>query len=78
MDYIDETTLVDQTLPKTWTCPHCGKRNRMDPNAEEIFLEHFKIIRHCPSCSYLHIWTLVLTEDFKKSVIEMISAGFNY
>ena len=48
----------------------------MDPNAEAILLEFFKVIRHCPSCGYLHYWKLVLTEDFKQGVIEMISTGF--
>ena len=76
MAKIDETTLVDRTLPKRWTCPHCGRRNRMDPNAEAILLEFFKVIRHCASCGYLHYWKLVLTEDFKQGVIEMISTGF--
>lgn len=72
MAKIDETTLVDQTLPKRWTCPHCGKRHRMDPEAEGIFLEFFKVIRHCPSCGYLHIWTLELTEEFKRKTLAML------
>lgn len=72
MAKIDETTLVDQTLPKSWTCPHCGKRNRMDPEAEGIFLEFFKVIRHCPHCAYLHLWTLELTSEFKRKTIDLL------
>ena len=72
MAYIDETTLTDRTLPKTWTCPHCGRRNQMDPEAEEIFLEFFKVIRQCPTCGYLHIWKMVLTEGFKRRVINLL------
>ena len=69
---IDETTLVDRTLPKTWTCPHCGKRNRMDPYAEEIFLEFFRVIRQCNACGFLHIWRLELTEEFKQKTIDLL------
>lgn len=72
MAKIDETTLVDQMLPKLWTCPHCGKRNRMDPEAEGIFLEFFKVIRNCPSCGYLHIWSLELTSEFKRKTIDLL------
>ena len=72
MEKIDETHLVNSLLPKTWTCPHCGKRFRMDPQAEEIFLEFFKVIRQCSNCGQLHIWTLELTEEFKQKTIDFI------
>lgn len=72
MAKIDETVLVDRTLPKTWTCPHCGRINKTDQYAEEILLEHFKVIRHCPACAYLHVWTLVLTDDFKRKVVDFL------
>lgn len=72
MAKIDETTLIDETLPDWWRCPHCGKRNRMDPEAEEILLEFFKVIRQCPVCGYLHIWKLELTEGFKRKVIDLL------
>jgi rubredoxin len=72
MAEIDETTLINQLLPKSWRCPHCGKRNRMDPYAEEIFLEFFQVIRQCPSCGFLHIWHLKLTEEFKKKIIDLL------
>ena len=29
MRNIDETIITDAGLPKSWTCPHCGKRNKM-------------------------------------------------
>lgn len=72
MAKIDETTLVNRTLPKTWTCPHCGKRNRMDPYTEEIFLEFFQVLRQCPACGFLHIWRLELTEEFKQKTIDLL------
>lgn len=72
MAKIDETTLVDRTLPKRWTCPHCGKRTKMDPYAEEIFLEFFQVLRQCPHCGYIHLWRLELTEEFKRKTIDMI------
>lgn len=72
MTQIDETILVNTGLPKTWTCPHCRKRNKMDPFAEEILMEHFKVIRQCGQCGYLHVWKLKLTDDFKRKVVDMI------
>ncbi len=72
MAEIDETTLVNQTLPKTWMCPHCRKRNKMDPYAEELLLEFFQVIRQCPHCGFLHIWRLELTEEFKRQTIDLI------
>lgn len=72
MPNIDETTLVNCSLPKRWTCPHCGKRTKMDPYAEEIFLEFFHVIRQCPACGRLHIWRLELTEEFKRKTIDML------
>lgn len=30
MSNIDETILVNKSLPKSWTCPRCGKRNLVD------------------------------------------------
>ena len=72
MAKIDETTLVDQTLPKRWTCPHCGKRTKMDPYAEEIFLEFFQVLMQCPNCGHIHLWRLALTEEFKRQVVAML------
>ena len=72
MAEIDETTLVNQTLPKTWKCPHCRKRNKMDPYAEELLLEFFQVIRQCPNCGFLHIWRLELSEEFKRKTIDLI------
>lgn len=42
MKSIDETILVNKNLPKSWTCPHCGKRNQMGKYKEEEFIEFFK------------------------------------
>ena len=72
MTEIDETTLVDRSLPKRWTCPHCGKQTPMDPYAEEIFLEFFQVLRQCPSCGHIHLWRLELTEEFKRKTIDML------
>lgn len=44
----------------------------MDPYAEEIFLEFFKVIRQCPNCGYLHLWRLELTETFKRQIVDML------
>lgn len=75
MAKIDETMLVDRTLPKRWTCPHCGKRTKMDPYAEEIFLEFFHVCTNCPNCGRIHLWQLKLTEEFKRQVIDMLLRG---
>ena len=72
MDNIDVTTLVDQPLPKRWTCPHCGKQTKMDSYAYEIFLEFFQVLRQCPSCGHIHLWRLVLTEEFKRKTIDLL------
>lgn len=72
MAKIDETTLVDCSLPKRWTCPHCGKRTKMDHDAEEIFLEFFQVIRQCPNCGHIHLWRLELSEMFKRQVVAML------
>ena len=71
---IDETVIVDGELPKSWKCPHCGKRQKFGYQDNEIFMSFMKLIRHCETCGYLHIWTLNLTEDFKKQVVEMLLA----
>lgn len=69
---IDETILVNKSLPKSWTCPHCGKRNSMGKYKEEEFIEFFKTMQHCEKCGYVHIWFLKLTEDFKKKVVDYL------
>ncbi len=72
---IDETTLVDRLMPKSWKCPHCCRRNQPSEYADEIIMEHFKFIQHCEHCGYLHIWYLRLTDKFKKGVISLLVAG---
>ena len=44
----------------------------MDPYAEELLLEFFMVIRQCPSCGFLHLWRLELTEEFKRQTIDLI------
>lgn len=73
MRSIDETIITDAGLPKSWTCPHCGKRNKMGKFKEEEFLEFFKTMQHCDRCGYVHLWRLVLTDDFKKQVVSMLT-----
>lgn len=68
----DCSQLVNKSLPKSWTCPHCGKRNLMGKYKEEEFIEFFKTMQHCEKCGYVHIWFLKLTEDFKKDVVEYL------
>ena len=68
----DVTVLTDKTIPKSWTCPHCGKRQKTGKYAEETLLEHFKYLEHCVHCGYVHAWELRLTDDFKRKVLEYL------
>ena len=72
IDRRDVTELVDKGLQKSWKCPHCGKRNKMDEFAEELLLRYFKVFRHCEQCGYVHMWELTLTENFKKEVVTFL------
>ncbi len=72
MRNIDETILMNKSLPKSWTCPRCGKRNLMGKYKEKEFIELFKTMQHCEKCGYVHIWFLKLTEDFKKNVVDYL------
>ena len=72
---IDETVLINRSMPKQWKCPHCGRKQKTGAYADEILMEHFKYLEHCVSCGYVHIWILKLTDDFKKRVIEYMIAG---
>ena len=74
---IDETVIVNGTLPKSWKCPHCGKRQTFAKEDNEIFMEFMQFIRHCEKCGYLHSWKLELTEDFKKKVVEQLAKDLN-
>ena len=65
-------------LPKTWKCPLCGKRNGVGFYAQQIFEETGKVIIHCSQCGNLHIWKLQLTEEFKKSVVDMLLKESEY
>lgn len=69
---VDETIIVDAGLPKRWRCPHCGKTHKMDPYAEEVFMEYFTVLRCCGKCGHVHCWKLKLTDDFKKKVVNML------
>ena len=71
---IDETIITNACfhLHKHWKCPHCGAVSRLDEEAVETLIKHFKVIRQCGRCGYLHIWTLRFTEDFKKKVVEYL------
>lgn len=71
----DETVLINKGLPKMWTCPHCGKCNRMGRYKEEELFEFYKTMQHCDNCGFVHLWTLKLTEDFKKRVVDMLMGG---
>ena len=69
---IDRTILVNTLLPKTWKCPHCGKRQTFIPSDEEILIRYGKLIRHCETCGYLHSWELQLTDEYKRKVADMV------
>lgn len=73
MASIDETIIKDKGLPETWTCPHCGKRNKMGRYKEEEFIEFGKTMQHCGRCGFVHVWELELSEEFKKKVIDMFN-----
>lgn len=75
IDSIDETIIVNKSLPKAWRCPHCGKHNKFGLYSNDIFMEHFKLIDQCGHCGYLHYWELQLTDDFKKGVMDMLMNG---
>ena len=80
MATIDETIITNANLLLSahWKCPHCGAVSRLDEEAVEILIRHFKVIRQCGRCGYLHIWILRLTEDFKKKVVEyLLNEGTN-
>ena len=72
---IDRTMIVDNVLPKSWKCPHCGQRQKMNPYGDETLIEFGKHIQHCGTCGYLHIWELKLTDNFKQQVIGMLLGG---
>ena len=72
IDRRDVTELKDRGLPKSWKCPHCGKRNKMDEFAEELLMRYFKVFRHCEDCGYVHMWELTLTENFKNEVVQYL------
>ena len=69
---IDRTVVVNNFLPKSWKCPHCGQRQKMSIYGDETLIEFGKHIQHCGTCGYLHIWELELTDDFKKKVVDMM------
>lgn len=71
MNSVDHTVLTNKTIPNTWRCPHCGRRNKTGMYANEILMEHFKYLEHC-WCGYVHSWELRLTDDFKKKVVDML------
>lgn len=68
----DETILTNKLVPKSWKCPHCGQRNKTGHYADEILMENFKYLEHCPHCGYVHVWILKLTDDFKKAVADQL------
>lgn len=70
---IDVTRIVNKGMPKTWTCPHCHKRDRIGPYKEEELIEFGKTMQQCGRCGYVHLWELVLTDDFKRGVVDMLN-----
>lgn len=75
IDPVDVTTLINDFTPKSWKCPHCGKRNITGKYAEMILLENLKYLEHCDTCGNVHCWQLELTEEFKKKVVDMLMKG---
>ena len=75
MANVDETIITDVNLPLIWKCPHCGAVSRLDEEAVEVLIRHFRLTRQCGRCGHLHVWILRLTEDFKKKVVEYLLNG---
>lgn len=74
----DRTVIIDGKLPKSWTCPHCGKRQKLNEKDNEIFMEYMRFIRHCEKCGYLHSWELHLSEEFKRKIVAEIEKAILY
>ena len=72
---IDETVLVNDLIPPFWECPHCGKTNETDEQANDILIEHLVVLRHCADCGYVHCWRLRLTKRFKEKVVNILLNG---
>lgn len=72
MNSIDFTVLTNATIPDSWRCPYCGRRNNTRKLANEILMVHFKYLEDCESCGYVHSWQLRLTDEFKRDVVEML------
>ncbi len=72
---IDKTILTDDVIPPHWECPHCGAINETDECANDILIEHLRVLRHCGDCGYVHCWELRLTEKFKQKVVELLLDG---
>lgn len=68
---VDHTWLTDSMIPKSWKCPHCGRKNKTGKYADEILLENFKYLEHC-GCGYVHCWELKLTDEFKQKVVDYL------
>lgn len=75
MAQIDETTITNGTMPKSWVCPRCGRRNKTGMYAEGILIRYFKYLEHCTHCGAVHLWRLELTQDFKEKIVAMMKGG---
>lgn len=73
-DNIDVTKLVNKGISRTWKCPHCGHVQKFGQDAENILFEHFRYLEGCDRCMYVHCWTLELTDDFKRKIVEEAKA----
>lgn len=66
---MDDATLVDKKMPKSWTCPRCKKRNYTGKYADDILNEHFKYIEQCTKCGALHLWILPIPDNYERQEI---------
>ena len=69
---IDVTDVINSMMPERWTCPHCGQISKTGMYANDIIFENGRYIEQCRLCGYLHIFRLILTNDFKKKVVDFI------
>ena len=72
---IDVTEVKNKTMPKSWICPHCKKKNPVGMYANGILLNFGKYIEQCTKCGNLHLFRLKLTDDFKKKMLDFLKTG---
>lgn len=75
---VDETIITNGILPKFWTCPHCGRRQKFSNEDDEIFLSFMQMVRrsdwcekHCGKVTYSECWARFLRGKLRNRGIEV-------